>query len=141
MLINKIDLSLKTVICLDKVQKRIKITKDDYKLLKSQKLIEGRYPKLFVTAKITALTGDKSTYIKHRAFNKKYYKAMIIEFIREFRSASRQDINNLLLDKLPDILNEKQKINKINNLLYEMSKKDGSIKNTGSDKKPCWIIV
>ncbi len=141
MLINKTDLSLKTVICLDKVQKRIKITKDEYKLLKSQKLIEGRYPNLFVTAKIAALTGDKSTYIKHRAFNKKYYKAMIIEFIREFKSASRHDINNLLLDKLPDILDEKQKINKINNLLYEMSKKDGSIKNIGSDKKPCWIIV
>jgi ATP-dependent DNA helicase RecG len=66
---------------------------------------------------------------------------LVIDFIKEFGSACRQDIDRLLLNKLTDILDERQKINKINNLLYEMSKKDGSIKNIGSDKKPCWIIV
>lgn len=51
------------------------------------------------------------------------------------------DINRLLLSKLPDILDEKQKNNKVNNLLYEMSKKDNAIKNIGSDKKPRWVLV
>jgi len=37
--------------------------------------------------------------------------------------------------------NEKQKKNKINNLLSEMSKKDNVIKNIGSNKKPCWVLV
>ncbi|HDH00932.1 MAG TPA: transcriptional regulator, partial [Nitrospirae bacterium] len=40
MLINKTDLSLKTVICLDKVQKKIKLSRDEHKLLKTQKLVE-----------------------------------------------------------------------------------------------------
>lgn len=141
LLINKTDLSLKTVICLDKVQKRIKLSSDEYKLLKAQKLVEGRYPNLFVTARIAAITGEKTTYIKHRAFDKKYYKALIVDFIKEFGSASRQDIDGLVLSKLPEILDEKQKKNKINNLLFEMSKKDCSIKNIGSDRKPNWVLV
>lgn len=141
LLIAKTDLSLKTVICLDKVQKKIKLTLDEYRLLKSQKLVEGRYPNLFVTAHIAAITGEKSAYIKHRAFDKKYYKSLVIDFIKEFGSASRQDIDRLLLSKLPDILDEKQKNNKVNNLLYEMSKKDNAIKNMGSDKKPRWMLV
>ena len=59
---------------------------------------------------------------------------------KEFGSASRQDIDRLLLSKLPDILDEKQKKIRVNNLLYEMAKKDKVIKNTGSDKKPSWIL-
>jgi len=141
LLINKTDLSLKTVICLDKVQKKIRLSPDNYKLLKAQKLVEGRYPNLFVTARIATITGEKTTYIKHRAFDKKYYKSLIIDFIKEFGSASKQDINRLLFSKLPDILDEEQKKNKINNLLSEMSKKDKVIRNTGSDKKPCWILI
>jgi predicted HTH transcriptional regulator len=103
--------------------------------------IEGRYPNLFVAAKIAAVTGDKASYIKNRAFDKEHYKKMIIAFIKEYRAASRQDINNLIIDKLSDALDEKQKRNKITNLLSEMAKKDKTIKNTGSDKKPNWILT
>jgi len=141
LLIGKTDLNLKTVMCLDKVQKKVRLSSDEYRLLKSQQLVEGRFPNLFVTAHIAAVTGEKSTYIKHRAFDKKYYKALVIDFIKEFRSATRKDIDDLLMSKLPDILDQKQKKNKINNLLFEMSKKDHVIENTGSDKKPCWVLV
>jgi ATP-dependent DNA helicase RecG len=141
LLISKTDLNLKTVMCLDKVQKKVRLSSDGYRLLKSQRLVEGRFPNLFVTAHIAAVTGEKSTYIKHRAFDKKYYKALVIDFIKEFRSATRKDIDDLLMSKLPDILDQKQKKNKINNLLFEMSKKDHVIENTGSDKKPCWVLV
>ncbi len=141
MLINKTDLSLKTVICLDKVQKKIRLSRDEHKLLKTQKLVEGRYPNLFVTAKIAAITGDKSTYIKQRAFDDQHYKEMIIAFIKQYGSASRKDINDLLLNKLSDALDQKQKFSKIHNLLYEMSKKDKSIINQGSRKRSRWVLI
>lgn len=141
MLITNTNLDLKTVIYLDKVQKKKKLTKDEFKILKAQKLIEGRYPNLFVAAKIAAVTGDKASYIKNRAFDKEHYKKMIIAFIKEYRAASRQDINNLIIDKLSDALDEKQRRNKITNLLSEMAKKDKTIRNTGSDKKPNWILT
>jgi len=141
MLINNTSLELKTVIYLDRVQKKEKLRRDEFKVLKAQKLIEGRYPNLFVAAKIAAVTGDKASYIKNRAFDKEHYKKMIIAFIKEYKAASRQDINNLIIDKLSDALDEKQKRNKITNLLSEMAKKDITIKNTGSDKKPNWILT
>jgi len=141
LLINKTDLSLKTVICLDKVQKKIRLTPDEYKLLRSQKLVEGRSPNLFVTAQIAAITGEKSSYIRYRAFDKKYYKEMVIELIKKFDSASRQDIDRLLLSKLPDILDEKQKLKKINNLLNEMSRKDKTIRNSGTKRTPVWVLT
>ncbi len=141
LLINKTDLSLKKVICLDKVQKKIKLTPDEYKLLRSQKLVEGRSPNLFVTAQIAAITGEKSSYIRYRAFDKRYYKEMVIELIKKFDSASRQDIDRLLLSKLPDILDEKQKLKKINNLLNEMSRKDKTIRNSGTKRTSVWVLT
>ena len=44
------------------------------------------------------------------------------------------------MDKLPNILDEDQKRKKISNLINEMSNKDKSIKNEGSDRKPGWTL-
>ena len=123
------------------MQKRQQIPKKAFLFLKKNQLVEGRYPNIYVTAQIAAITGERSTYIKNLQLNKKHYKEMIIALIGKFGSASRQDIDDLLMSKLPDILNEKQKKIRINNLLSEMSRKDKVIKNSGSDKKPRWILA
>jgi len=140
LLISKADLDLRTVMCLDKVQKRVKLTKEEFKLLKAQKLVEGRYPNLFVSAHIAEITGDKSSYIKYRDFGNIHYKRMVIDFIKKFGTASRKDIDDLLIDKLPDILSKAQKVNKISNLISEMSRRDKTIRNSGSDRKPRWVL-
>jgi len=141
LLIERTDLDLKTTIILDKVQKRQQISREAYLFLKKNRLVEGRYPNIFVAAKIAAITGDRSSYIKYRAFDKAHYKKMITDFITQFGAASRKDIDKLLMGKLPDILDEKQKFKKINNLLSEMSKKDGSTKNIGTRKNPKWVLT
>lgn len=141
MLINHTELDLSTVILLDKVQKRDKIKPEEAKKLRAQRLVEGKYPNLYVAAKIAAITGDKTTYIKNRAFDKDYYKNLIVKFLEQYHSASRQDIDNLIMSKLSDTLDEAQKRKKINNLLFEMSKKDGTIVNTGSSKRPNWVLT
>jgi ATP-dependent DNA helicase RecG len=134
------DIDLSTVMLLDKVQKNIQLSKDEHKFLKSKGLVEGRYPNLFVSSHIAAATGEKARYIKYRAFEDKHYKDMIITFIRNYNSASRKDVDELLLKHLSDALDEKQKRNKIGNLLYAMSKRDNIIKNIGSRRKPKWIL-
>ena len=108
--------------------------------MKKQGLVEGRYPNLFVVSEIASLTGNKAAYIKNRPFDKEYYKRLILSFIQEFKSATRKDINDLLMSKLSDTLNEKQKLNKINNILNEISNKDKKVKNLGSDRKPRWVL-
>lgn len=137
-LMEKDDLNLSSVVLLDHVQKGLKITKDGADLLKKQKLIEGRKPKYFIAARIAEATDQKEKYIKNRAFDKYHYKALILQFLGKFKEASRKEINNLLFDKLSDILSIEQKKKKIDNLLYEMASKDKSIKNSGSDRSPQW---
>lgn len=140
LLVRHTDLSLETVIYLDKVQKKIPITKSAAGMLRKQRLVEGRYPHLFVVPEIAAITEEKSTYIKYRAFNNAHYKQMVLSFIENFGSASRQEINNLLLDKISEALSEEQKTKKINNLLQKMARKDNTIRNTGTRKKPIWVL-
>lgn len=94
-----------------------------------------------MTASVAEATNDKATYIKNKAFDKEYYKNLIIEFIKKYKKASREDIDKLLLDKLSNVLNDSQKRNKIRNLLYEMSKKDKTIFNQSkSTAKPNWVL-
>ena len=64
---------------------------------------------------------------------------MILEFIDKYGSASKEEIDKLVLDILPKILNEGQRKNKVRNLIYAMSKRDQSIKNTGTSRYPKWI--
>lgn len=141
MLIEYTDLNLETVISLDKVQKKVEISQAERDILRKRKLIEGRHPNLYVAAKIAALTGDKSTYIKNRAFDNKHYKELIISFIRQYGAASRKDIDDLLLDKLSDALEDNQKKKKVTNLLYDMSKKDETIINRGTKRNPSWELT
>jgi len=141
LLIHKTDLNLSTVILLDKVQKGIQINQEEHRYLRKKKLTEGRYPSIYVAARVASVTGEKAKYIKYRGFDDEHYKKMIIAFIKKYGSASRQEVDDLLIKMLPDILNEKQKRAKIHNLLCKMSKEDNTIKNSGSRRYPKWNLI
>jgi len=142
LLIERKDLPLDQVVLLDKVQKKQAITDLAANMLRKEKLIEGRKPNYFVTATVAEATNDKATYIKNKAFDKGYYKNLVIEFIKKYKMASREDIDKLLMDKLSNVLNDSQKRNKIRNLLHEMSKKDRTIFNQSkSTAKPDWVLT
>ncbi len=140
-LIEKADLDLGTVVALDKVQKRKPLTAGELKLVRRLKLVEGRAPNVFVASKIAVITGDKAQYIRNRAFNTQHYKQMILDFIREFGAATRKDIDDLLMDKLSDVLTEKQKRYRVGNIIMDMARRDKTIRNQGSDRKPQWVLT
>lgn len=54
------DLDIQTVFLLDKVQKKETISKENFRILKRQGLIEGRYPNLFVSFKVADIVGQKA---------------------------------------------------------------------------------
>lgn len=138
LLISKTDLDLKTVVLLDRVQKSLPISENEIKLLRKQGLVEGRKNSLYISSSIAKVTGDKSSYIKLRGFKDEHYKKMILEYLDKYNNASKQDIDKLLLDILPDILDENKKENKVRNLVYAMSKKDKTIVNKGTTRIPVW---
>ncbi|MFO7863339.1 MAG: hypothetical protein R6U85_05020 [Salinivirgaceae bacterium] len=141
LLIKKKDLPLSQVVLLDKVQKNQEIADEAAKMLRKEKLKEGRKPNYYVAASIAEITNERANYIKNKAFDKNYYKDLIVEFLKKSKTASREDINSLLMDKISNALSEDQKKNKIRNLLYELSKKDQKIFNQGkSTKNPQWTL-
>lgn len=120
------DLSLDDIILLDRVQKRKPLTAEQVKYLKQQGLVEGRKPNLHISARVAKESGDKAEYIRNRGFDDQHYKRLICEYIEKFGQARRSDIDRLLLDKLPDVLDEQQKANKVRNLLQNL-KNQGDI--------------
>lgn len=57
-----------------------------------------------------------------------------------FGSASRQDIDRLLLNKLSDALDEQQRLNKVGNLLTSL-RRAVRITNSGPRKAPLWVLA
>ena len=124
-LVNNPTLSLPEIIMLDKVQKReySSLTDDAVALLRQKKFVEGRRHNLYLSFKIVESSkhiGLKASYIKNKSFDDAYYKKLIEDYLLKFGSASRIDLDELLLDKLPDVLDETQKYNKVTNLLASL---------------------
>ncbi len=129
-LINNSELTLSEIILLDKIQKHQPVTDDSLALLRKKGYVEGRKPNVYLSAKIVSGTkhaGLKSDYIKNKGFDNAYFKKLIIEYIKKYREAPRREIEVLLQDKLPSVLNEDQKRNKTGNLLTSL-RKEGRIK-------------
>ncbi|MFN4056427.1 MAG: RNA-binding domain-containing protein [Alishewanella aestuarii] len=123
-------LSLEEIMLLDRVQKQKPLTDEQAKHLKAQELIEGRKPNYHISDKVARHSDDRAQYIRNRAFDDTHYKKLITEYLEKFGTAKRVDINSLLLDKLPDVLNPKQKDNKVKNLLQAL-KQEGIIEPVG----------
>ncbi|HZF70769.1 RNA-binding domain-containing protein [Sulfuricurvum sp.] len=140
LLLEKKELDITTIILLDRVQKRLPISDESATRLKKVKLIEGRKPHYIIAAHIAEVTGQKAEYIKTRGLDDQHYKVFIIDYLKKFKKANKSELTNFILDKLPDILDEQQKQNKIRNILYAMSKKDKTIVFSGSSQKGVWIL-
>jgi len=132
------DLILDEIILLDKVQKHKPLTDSEEKHLRIKGLIEGRKPNYFISLKVAQKTGQKAIYSKNKAFDKDYYLNLIMKAITQHGNMERKDVDELLWSKLPEWMDEKQKKNKIKNLLSEL-RISGKIKNDGTDTKPKWI--
>ncbi len=138
-LMTQTDLQLMDVIALDKVQKKVPVTDDELKSLKAKRLVEGRRPNLFVSAKIAEVTGDRAAYIRNRAFDKDHYKRLVLNYLKQFGAANREEIDGLLLDKLSDALDERQKKTFVTNLLQGM-RRQGLVDSEGTTRWARWVI-
>ncbi len=140
LLIQKTDLPLVDVLALDRVQKRLPIPDTAVARLKRSGLIEGRKPNLHVSAAVATATDDKANYIKTRAQDDEFYAKLLTDYLEKFGSATRAEINRLLLGKLSDALTAEQKDAKVGNLLTKL-RRNGRICNMGSRGQPVWQLA
>ena len=133
------EMRLDDIMLLDRVQKGLRISAEAVKHLRSEGLVEGRVPHLHVSAKIAALTGGEVDYIKKRQKSSKYYHSLILDYLEKFKEATRDKIDELLLDEIRGSLSIEEKKVKISNILTYLRRK-GYIYNSGSDAASCWKL-
>ena len=126
-----------TAVLLDKVQKGKPISENALKMLRKEKLIEGRKPHLYVSKYIANATDKQVEYTLKKGFNDAECQEWILKALNDHKVLSRKQINELLWSKLPVDFTDTQRLNKIGNLLMRM-KRDGAIK---IDEKRMWHSV
>lgn len=124
------DLSLSNIIALDQVQKNLPIQDTAATELRKKGLIEGRKPNYCVSANVAEQTDLQAEYLDMRGLDDQHYQGLILEYLRKFKHAKRADFEKLLIDKLPQILDEDQRKHRVRNLLQKM-RKDGLVEAKG----------
>lgn len=131
---------LTTAVLLDKVQKGKPISDEAIKMLRKEKLVEGRKPHLYVSKQIAGVTDQKVEYSKHKGLADKKCEALLLDSLKDHNSLTKQEIVNLLWDVLSDQLDDKQKMNKIDNILRKI-REDGKIVNETAGNRSVWSLV
>lgn len=134
------DLDLRTVFLLDKVQKRENISREDFLALKKEKLVEGRYPNIYVSYKVANIVGTKTEYIKNQGFGEDVYQQMIVNVLRSVGRASVRELVAALEGSLPVSLNARQRSRKISNMLNRM-KELGIVDTSGKGVGAVWFLI
>ena len=142
LLIRQTDLSLDDIILLDKLQKGLPITKEAADQLRKNKLIEGRYPRVYPAADIAVKTEKIEEYLENKGYDDAFYIQKILEFLCQKGHANRQEITRLIKKHLSQQLTDEQKNKKIGNLLsVKMASRMKVIVNTGSRSTPAWELT
>jgi len=134
------DLDLQTVFLLDRIQKGLPVEKEDVDRLRGQKLVEGRMTSLYLSASAAKSIDESATYIKNKGFDDKYYKDLIVEYLKQYGRAKKKDIRELLWDKLPDALSDAQKEHKVSNLLAALRKTNVIDTDSANQQRSCWVL-
>jgi ATP-dependent DNA helicase RecG len=111
---------------------------DDAKALRELRLIEGRSPKYFISARVADVTGQKARYIHNRGLDDGYYQRLVLDYLASYGTATRADLDALVLPKLPDVLSAEQKSHKLKNLLQAM-RRIGLVHTKGPRAYAQWL--
>jgi ATP-dependent DNA helicase RecG len=137
------EFDLETVFFIDKVQKHIPIGREQLKRLRALGVVEGKAPYVYISAHVAEIIDEKAQYIKNKGQSDQYYRQMILDYLAQWGKGVKADFAELLYDKLPDVLDARQKDNKVRYLLSAM-RKDGLIEPSPSSKNrraTDWILT
>ena len=108
--------------------------------LKKKGLVDGRMPNLYISKKLAASIGKKIDYTKHKGLDEQKCKSLVEGALKDHRQLTKSEIVDLLWNLLPDVLNSKQKVTKVENLLRKMKTKK-IIDCSGMGRFAKWHLV
>ena len=137
------ELDLATVYLLDQVQKGNgrELSKEAIAHLRKHKLVEGRIGSLYLSAEVSRSIEAEASYIRNKGFNDQYYRDLIVQYLKQYGKARKEDIRDLLWDKLPDVLDDKKKNSKISTLLTSLRVKRVIETDSPNQQKSYWVLV
>ncbi|WP_374353914.1 RNA-binding domain-containing protein [Limnohabitans sp.] len=129
-LMERTDLPIEHVLWLDRVQKKQRLDAAQVAELRRAGLIEGRSPRLHISARLAVALGQEVEYLDNKGLDAKHYKALVLDLLA-LGPQRRAKINAMLLSKLPaSIASDRSRKVYIKNLLQDMVR-EGSIENAG----------
>lgn len=131
------NLDLRKVFLLDLIQKKETISKADYLTLKKEKLVEGRYPHIYVSYNVANLVGHKEDYVLNRGLKNDVYRQMILNALETMGEATVLELRTVLVGTFPSHMDEKQQSRKVSNILQVM-KKEGMVEVHGTAHGARW---
>lgn len=139
LLIANEDIQIADIVNLDRIQKGLPISPAALAHLRAMRYVEGRGKQIRISSKIAVLTEQKAEYIQMRAAEDSNLKRMILDYITQYKSASRKEIDKLLRNKMHPALTEKEKTAKISNLLTSL-RKANTIMPQGVSRGAHWVL-
>jgi len=117
------------------------LEKDQYKALKKLGVIEGKAPNVYISLNIAAAVDGRAQYTKNKAMDDKYYEDLIINYLQQFNNAKKSDLLDLLSSKLSDVLNDKQKDNKVRSLIRALQNKNMIERTDDNRRNGAWQLT
>ena len=124
------DFTPEEIFALDRIQKGLPVEGAALRGLRKRGLVEGRRPALHISARVAVAAGREGDCIRTRRQDDAHYKHLILDYLKQFGDASRDDFRRLLNNKLPELLTDEQKESKVHNLLTAL-KRAGKIVRSG----------
>lgn len=106
-------------------------------MLKKEKLVEGRYPHIYVSYNVANLVGHKEDYVLNRGLKNDVYRHMILNALETMGEATVLELRTVLIGTFPSHMDEKQQSRKVSNILQVM-KKDGVVEVKGTAHSAHW---
>jgi ATP-dependent DNA helicase RecG len=113
-------LNLMEIELLSRIQMHKRLTDYEIAYLRKRKLVEGRKEHLHLSKTVANNIGKKAEYTRKKGLDDDFYRKLLLDFVKEYRQVSRKEVNELLMEKLPDSMTETQKISKIGHLLTSL---------------------
>lgn len=131
------EMDIRTAFLLDRVQKGLQISKEQSEELFDKGLIGGKWPDIHTVPPEKGTNGKKEDMIE--SIREGGYEECILTLISKMGSASRKDIDGLIMDMLPSNKTYEEKEVRIRNIITKMSR-EGRIVNKGSKRVPQWVL-
>ena len=134
------NLDLMSVYLMDRIQKHEVVSKEAVKYLRKLGVIEGKMPNIYISASFASSAEEKAQYVKNKGFDDEAYKKWILNYLETYKAGKKKDFLVLLNDKLPDTMDDKQKVFKVQNLLQALRKEELIELDSDNFRTANWIL-